>query len=254
VRHLFALLNEYYDHVYVLSVKAATDRRERFKRLFDGLEYSFYYGADKNAFTIDELRSKGVYDEVLTKKHHRYNKSMKAGEIACAWSHKMMYEDVLSKNFERVLIFEDDAVPDPSAINNVPDIINEIPAYCELLFWGWGKNGENNFGTSVKQKLYHLQHSFGQLKWDHKMISNLYARSYSKHLKIAGFHDYTYAYAITASGARKLLAMQQPLQYIADNLLSIASTKDIVKAFITYPAVFLHDELPDGRARDSYIR
>ena len=254
MQHLFTLLNEYYDHIYVLSVKAAAERRERFKSLFDGLEYSFYYGADKNEFTVEELKKKNVYDETLTKEHHRYNKVMRPGEIACAWSHRMMYEDMISKKFDRVLIFEDDAVPDPSAINHLPEIINEIPAYCELLFWGWGKNGERTITSFIKQKLYHLQHSLGQLKWDHKIINNLFARPYSKHLRIAGFHDYTYAYALSSSGAKKLLTLQQPLQYIADNLLSIASAKEIVKAFIVYPAVFLHDQLPDGSSRDSYIR
>jgi GR25 family glycosyltransferase involved in LPS biosynthesis len=34
---------------------------------------------------------------------------MLPGEVACAWSHKMIYEELIAKKYNRVLIFEDDA-------------------------------------------------------------------------------------------------------------------------------------------------
>jgi hypothetical protein len=85
------------------------------------------------------------------------------------------------------------------------------------------------------------------------MIKNLYA-ALSHHILKAGFHDFTFAYAINRIGAKKLIEMQTPLQYIADNLLAHAATKEVLTAYICYPAVFLHDTLPDGSPRDSYIR
>jgi len=120
--------------------------------------------------------------------------------------------------------------------------------------WGWEKNGVNNFSARFKKLFYHFQHSIGRLKWDHRVIRNLYARPFSNNLKKAGFHDYTYAYAVNRSGARKLLALQTPIQYIADNLLAHATTKEVVEGYIVWPQVFLHDTLPDGTHRDSYIR
>ena len=179
---------------------------------------------------------------------------MRPGEIACSWSHRMMYEEMISKKYERVLIFEDDAVPDPGRLKDLPAIISEIPDECELLMWGWAKNGSQNLGHRVKKLFYHLQHMTGRLKWNHNVISNIYARPYSKNIKRAGFHDYTYAYAITLDGAKKLVTMQTPVQYIADNLLAHASANGIINGFIVYPPVFLHDNLTDGTHRDSYIR
>ena len=79
-------------------------------------------------------------------------------------------------------------------------------------------------------------------------------KKFSPHLKIAGFHDYAMAYGLNRTGAEKMLAMQTPIQYIADNLLAHAATKNIVRGYITWPQVFLHDNLPDGSHRDSYIR
>ena len=59
----------------------------------------------------------------------------------------MIYEDMLKNNYERVMIFEDDAVPDPSALHNIPGILAELPADWELLMWGWDKNGKAPAGA-----------------------------------------------------------------------------------------------------------
>ena len=254
MKSYWEILNNYYDHIYIISVKSADKRRELFAERFSGLNYSFFYGADKKDLAIEELIEKNIYSEELTRKHHRYNKIMMPGEIACAWSHKMIYEDMLKKNFNRVMIFEDDAVPETSVLNNVEIILSEIPGDCELLMWGWAKNGDLRFGSSLKKIAYHIQHSLGILKWDHQVIRNMYASPYSNHLKKAGFHDFAHAYAITRNGSEKLLKMQTPIQYVADNLLAYAITENIVNGYIVYPAAILHDNLPDGTPRDSYIR
>jgi glycosyl transferase, family 25 len=254
MQQYFQYLNSYYDKVYVLSVEAAAARRELFSHRFKGLNFSFFFGADKNKFTVEEAIEKNIFSEKLIRKHHRYNKTMKHGEIACAWSHKMMYEEMLARNYKQVLILEDDAVPDETRMKQIPGILKEIPSGCELLMWGWGKNGRAKTGGRFKQFVYHIQHSLRLLKWNHRIIRNLYARPYSENLKKAGFHDYTYAYSITKSGAEKLLQMQTPIQYVADNLLAYAAANEVVNGYIIYPQVFLHDTLPDGTARDSYIR
>lgn len=254
MQEYFQQLNKYYDKVYVLSVESAEERRKLFVERFRGLNYSFFFGADKNKFSIEEMETKNIFSEKLARLHHRFSKTMKHGEIACSWSHRMMYEDMLVNNYRRILIFEDDAVPDEKMVKEIPAILSEIPEDCELLMWGWDKNGNRNIITGLRQFIYHIQHSLGRLKWDHTIIRNLFAKKYSAHLKKAGFHDYTYAYAINRGGAEKLIQMQTPIQYIADNLLAHAATRGIVKGYITYPKVFLHDSLPDGTHRDSYIR
>jgi GR25 family glycosyltransferase involved in LPS biosynthesis len=97
MQQYFQLLNHYYDKIYVLSVSSAEERRKLFADRFQGLQYSFYYGADKNKFTIEEINEKGIFSEELTRHHHRFGKTMKHGEIACSWSHKMMYEQYRMK-------------------------------------------------------------------------------------------------------------------------------------------------------------
>lgn len=250
----FADFNACFDKIYVLSVAAAVKRREKFKRQFQGLDYEFFYGADKAGFSLDALIAAGIYSDELTRKNHRYNKTMLPGEVACAWSHKMMYEDLIAKKYNRVLIFEDDATVNKDHLKNVPSILHELPQSWELLMWGWGENGERTLPARLKQSVYHIQHTVGLLKWNHRIIANLFAKKFSKHLKHAGFHDFTYSYALTRSAAEKLIAMQSPVQYTADNLLAHACTNKIVNGFVAWPKVFEHAAPDRETGIASYIR
>ena len=238
----------------MLSVEAASERRRLFSERFVGLQYEFFFGADKNKFTLEQLEADGIFNESLARKRHRFGKTLKPGEIACSWSHRMIYADMLEKGYKKILILEDDAVPDRQASDLIPKILEELPTSAELVYWGWGKNGKRGWGGRWKQLVYHVQYALGLFKWDHRIIRNLYARPYRKHLRKAGFHDFTYAYSISAAAAEKMIRMQTPIQYIADNLLAHAATEEVVEAYTAWPKVFLHDEGPDGQARPSYIR
>jgi glycosyl transferase family 25 len=254
MEEFFKQLNRYYDKIYVLTIEVAEHRRKNFQERFAGLEYEFFFGADKEKFTVEEVLKQGIYSDRLTRHHHRMGRTMRHGEIACSWSHKMIYEDMLANGYNRVMIFEDDAVPDLKMVEKIPEILKDFPENGDLLMWGWSKNGIHHAGTLLKQMVYHVQHTLGKLKWNHTMIRNLHARPYSKHLKKSGFHDFTFAYGLTRRCAEKFLKMQTPIQYVADNLLAYAATNDTINAFITYPPTFLHDEFPDGTPKDSYIR
>lgn len=238
----------------MLSVTAASERRARFDQRFAGLHYEYFYGADKDRFTIPELETQLIFNEKKARARHRFGKTLRPGEIACSWSHRMIYEDMLQKGYARVLILEDDAVPDHTALDHLEAALIELPADAELVFWGWGKNGYRGWKGWCKQQLYHMQHALGLLKWNHRIIDNLYARPFSQHLKKAGFHDFTYAYAVSSSAAAALIKMQTPIQYIADNLLAHAATEEKIKAFTAWPKMFLHDEGSGGESNPSYIR
>jgi glycosyl transferase, family 25 len=254
MQDFFKYLNEYFDHIYIITIRPAVHRREKLELSLKGLNYEFLYGADKNNFSLEELKADGIYDEAAAIRHHRYNKKMKDGEVACAWSHRMAFEDMLAKGYEKVLVFEDDVIPDPDAVHLIPDILKSIPDDCEFLYWGWAKNEHLNFSAKLKQFSYHIAHRLGFLKWNHRMINNLHAKSHSPYIKKAGFHEYNNAYSLTRSAAEKLIRLQTPIQFIADNLTAYACTNEIIKGYITMPAVFYHEILPDGNHGDSYIR
>jgi glycosyl transferase, family 25 len=61
---------------------------------------------------------------------------------------------------------------------------------------------------------------------------------YSKHLKRAGFHNCTHAYALTLGAAEKLIRNQIPVIYRSDDLLSSTIMKGELNAFVTTPKFF----------------
>jgi glycosyl transferase family 25 len=91
------------------------------------------------------------------------------------------------------------------------------------------------------------------MKWNYTMVTNLLPKPFSKHLKKAGFHDCTHAYAVTLSAAEKLLKVQTPVVYRADDLLSATILKGDLNAFITVPK-FFDQEIFHNAALASEIR
>ena len=63
MQEYFQFLNQYYDKVYVLSIESASARRELFAQRFKGLDYTFFFGADKNKFSIEEAQANNIFNE-----------------------------------------------------------------------------------------------------------------------------------------------------------------------------------------------
>jgi glycosyl transferase, family 25 len=241
----FNPLNEYFDHIYVITLKRATERHNKISEALKGLNYSFFFGADKQDFDLNQLKQQDIYDEEKAKHIHRYSKPMNGGQIGCAWSHKKVHQDILEKGYSKVLILEDDVTVAVKGVDQFNKIVSELPADWELLYLDYARNEKAGLIGSLKKNIYRLQHLLGGLKWSRKTIANLYAKPFSPHLKHAGFHDYTDAYALTASGAKKLVDLQTPIAFIADNLLAYACTNNIVKGFISVPKLFNQESQSD---------
>jgi len=231
----FNLLNSFFEKVYVITLKRATDRHTHVKKELTGLNYSLFYGQDKLEFDVKELERKNIYNADLAKKYHRYGKPMPAGMIGCSWSHKLIYEDVIKNNYQKVLILEDDIIINKQAITQFASALKELPANWELLYLGYDKNEELKAELNLKKVIYHLQRFFGLIKYTHTMISNLYAKKVTDKIFTAGYHDHTHAYAITNVAAQKLNELQTPIKFFPDNLLAYAVTNNILKGFIVKP-------------------
>lgn len=234
-QEFFNLLNSFFDKIYVITLKRATDRHNHLFAELNGLNYSLFYGQDKLEFDVKDLERKNIYNESLAKKYHRYGKPMPAGMIGCSWSHKLVYEDVIKNNYEKVLILEDDIAIDKSAISQMADALRDLPDNWELLYLGYDKNEEIKPSLIIKKNLYHLQRVFGLIRYNHKMISNLFAKKIAENIYTAGYHDHTHAYAITYSAAQKLDQLQTPIKFFPDNLLAYAVTNKIVNGYIVKP-------------------
>jgi glycosyl transferase family 25 len=248
--HHFEFLNNFFDKIFVITLKRSTNRQDHINEALDGLNYEFFWGADKNNLSLQELKDKNIYNEVLAIRHNRYNKPMNAGQIGCALSHKNIYEEIITNQFKRTLILEDDVESVHEALQFFPKITNELPDHWELLYFDYSKNEK---ARPLKRYWYHLLRTAGGLKRDHTVIKNLYPKQFSRYLSVAGYHDYTDAYAVTLSGAKKLMEMQSPVCYAADSLLAMASASKKVNAFISHPKLFIQLSQSESSAFDSLV-
>jgi len=234
----FKALNQFFDHVYVITIQKADDRRAKLLPLLEGLSYEFFYGMDKNILQDDNAFLNEVYNDAKSRRLNRYGNAMTIGHVACSFSHCMVYKDMLDRGFDRVLILEDDVVPMETAIHHIHDVLQSLPENWEILYWGYDRHDKWNMASRFKQGLYHLTSALGLLKWNHTMIRNLHARPYTKYLHKAGSHDLSHAYGISKSGAKKMLEIQTPVVFNADTAMAFGIANGWIKGFISKPIVF----------------
>lgn len=235
VQTFFSRLNQFFDKVYVITLQRATDRHAHTQQELEGLHYELFYGKDKQAFSVDDIKQKGIYSEALARRRHRYGKAMQPGMIGCAWSHAEVYRTIIKEGYQRVLILEDDVVINKKDVSIWPKMAEELPRDWELLYLGFAEKETVPPLASFKKVAYHLQRLFGRMNYSHKTIRNLYPRKIGRYVSKAGYHDCTHAYGVTLPGAKKLLTLQTPVSFVADNLLAHAATNEVVKGYIVQP-------------------
>lgn len=234
----YRFLQIFFDKIFVVSVTRFTDRHEKVKQSLTGLPFDFFWGADKLKLDYNTVKTDGTYNEQMAQKLQRQGKALNLGEIACSLSHRMVYEEMLKHNWQKVLILEDDILPLYNNLAQLPAALNELPDNWELVYLGYLKHENVTAALKLKQMWYKILSRVGLMKWTYKMVNNLLPKPYSPHLKKAGFHDCTHAYAVTLQAAKKLLAAQTPVVYRADDLLSSTIMKGELEAFVTEPKFF----------------
>jgi glycosyl transferase family 25 len=249
-RAFFEALNQYFDRIYVLTITPAEKRREGFSKDMEGLDFHFFYGVDRQLLDIDNLVSSGVYDEEKARTTQRYKKSLTPSEIACAWGHRNIYEDMVTNHVERAMIFEDDAFPVTANMRLLPEMLASLPTDWDLFYLDYNKNERR---VPFKRSLYHLQRFLGLFRMDHTLISGLFPKKINRYWQTAGFHDYTDAYAVTRKGAEQLIRLQTPFSMTADNLLANASARSHIKAYIATPKLFSQKSVGDFSSIESLI-
>jgi len=231
-------LQQAFDKILVVSVPRFTERHARIRKHLQGLHFDFFWGADKLKLDYEDVKTDGTYDEPRAKKLQRQGKALNLGEIACSLSHRNLYAAMVENGWQKVLVLEDDALPLPENMPALPAALAQLPGDWELVYLGYLKHEEVTAGLKVKQFFYKIMSALGLMTWTYTMVSNLLPKRYSEHLKKAGFHDCTHAYALTLPAAKKLLAKQTPVVYRADDLLSATILQGELKAFVTDPKFF----------------
>lgn len=247
------LLHQHFDKVLVLTVPRFRERQEKVKERLAGISFDFFYGVDKNDLDEKSIRNNYLYDKKNSLAVRQYFPPLNTGEIACSLSHRNIYQSMIDNNLKRVLVFEDDVVPDYHNMPLLFDALKELPADWELFYLGYLKNEKITTGTLLKQTWYKIMSRFGFSRMPLDMIRRRMPQPFSPALMRAGFHDCTHAYAVSLEGAKKLLKAQTPVIYRADNLLTALVLKGELNGFISKSFLF-NQEIFTNKADQSFIR
>lgn len=118
-----------FPHVFVINLKHSADRRalmqERLSPL--GVEFSFFDAVNGRDLDIETLPA---YDK--WRRRMLFGHDLTKGEIGCLLSHLGIYREILKRNLEQAIVFEDDVVLSPDFANVVRELLN-MPVKWDLV-------------------------------------------------------------------------------------------------------------------------
>jgi len=227
-------LSDYFDVIYVITLKRAGERHRFVKKELNGLDFQFFFGVDGNKLDVSLLEEKGLYNSEIARKRKYGHSEMTLGEIGCALSHLNVYKDIVSKNYERALILEDDVfIKTEMSGKSLFNILNELPKDWDLCYFGYNEIGKKiGFSVHLRQYfLYPLLFIMGIKKFNPFKYYRRFSRNYSENLNISGCNYGTHAYAVTNKCAQKILDNRKVVIEASDYLLSTFCQSGILKAF-----------------------
>ena len=206
-----------------------------------GLDYRFLDAVDKLDLDRERLVREGLFDERRTPRAFRHRREMPLGHIGCSMSHRALYEEIAAKGWRRVIVFEDDVAPVEDALPLLPDVLGQLPGDWELCYLGYWKPAAPTAHARLKRAFYVALSPFRLVPWRPGEAMRLLPRRFSANLWRGGRHLCTHAYAVSASGARKLLEAQTPVAFNADQLLAYLVLRGRLSAFAAEPKLFEQD-------------
>lgn len=151
-------------------------------------------------------------------------RELSRNEIGCALSHMSIYRDIIEKNLEMSVVFEDDIIVD----EDFPDIlknIDKIPENWDIVLFGHHPERSREEETCVRL--------FGR-----KKLNDRYCIARPGELACGA-----YAYLIKNSGARKMVELLKMIDMPVDHL---TGSEKYLNVYVVHPAVIkIHDVYSD---------
>jgi GR25 family glycosyltransferase involved in LPS biosynthesis len=248
------LLNNYFDKIYLITIpRSWENRKERVLRNLNGLHYDIFWGCDGQQLRDETLNNlTDLKKSVFWIEHYhllRYkatvSRPLTLSEIGCSESHRRVYEDVVEKGYDKVLILEDDAMLWEPGLKALEGAMKQLPQDWDLWYLGYRWHDCESFLSKLKRKFIlsgqFIVNPFAAFK-EYQRQSVCYPRKYKKNTWHAGLHAGTHAYAIKGRAAGILLSENTPIIFPADMLLAHCHLKKRIKAYISVPQIFREDQ------------
>ncbi len=202
------------DKIFIINLPQRIERLEKIKNLLQKLDFDNYEiynaidGKNLSESKINDLLSITSLNSLYTQAQNHKDIRSK-GAIGCYLSHYNLWNEMIKRNYDNVLIIEDDAETDNN-YHEIISFINSIPNNYDIALLSW----------------FNLWFDKLENKKNIKVI-NEYWRQY-KSINIFG----TAAYMLNKNGAKKLIKNAMPINYQVDAYINIMTVID--ETFIRY--------------------
>ncbi|MFC3123085.1 glycosyltransferase family 25 protein [Agaribacter flavus] len=241
----FSPLNTYFDAIFVITMEQAEARQNSIKKHMEGLNYAFWPATDKNKLDPSILSDTRYYDDEKHRNIKRTHRSMTLAEYACASSHRSIYEHMLAKNLSRVLIFEDDAIPNVDVLKHFTERMSTLSTNWDVVLFDYYDCHYESVTSYLKQGLYKLYHKLGISNWQKvplSLINNMLMQDYNTDFYRAGRLSGSHAYCLTLNAAKHYANFQSPVVLQPDRVFYYYQAEHPLNVFACKQAMFLRGE------------
>ena len=193
------MFKDYFDKFYIINLKERTDRLESITNLLSVLDIINYK-------IITPIPADNI------KEYLKFNTKLTPSSMSCKLAHMSCIEDAINNNYNKIFIFEDDAVfnqEDSSILENIEFHLNECISFLNNNAW---------------DVFY-----FDNIKYIHKDSNNVVIKidRFKDLLKIKQTYHKTFAhsYAINKSIFIQLLLEHRRYDRRNDNTLKLLAAK-----------------------------
>lgn len=159
------ILNECFEKILVLTTnhKISEERRKRISQRLEGVDYSFFYGANH-----EDLNIQSYYDNGCQLSF--------PGQIGCAESFNLIYKYIIDNDIQKCLILEDDIVITEN-IKILEEAYQQLPNDWQLFYLGYG-HGDRLPTPNYSNNLYKIDKNCGYQP--HSTIGFAVGKEYAK--------------------------------------------------------------------------
>jgi glycosyl transferase, family 25 len=234
-------INNFFDHVFVISLSRSKDRHaEMVKELSKyNISFSFIEGVDGMEIDLNNLPST-VYDNNLALQNTGF--PITQGELGCSLSVLKICRKVVEEKLESVLILQDDVKVNELNQKYAESLLTSVKFKWDLLYLG---HSEDCMYLPIKVRakviVDYIRHWLTDKIYNQPAeIRNSYRRAFTKYWYKAGAHNGGYAYGVSFEGAKKLITGFSPIFAVDDTTYNYLIKKGCIRAFS--PKFFLFDQ------------
>lgn len=149
------------DEMYLINLDRRKDRLVVTKKNLELYGYNKikrYSAIDSSKYTaqrINDLTHPDARDSIF-KNYRTHDEQLSRGALGCYLSHLDLWKQMIDKNVDKIVVFEDDTYPTITS-DKLQEYIRKIPNDWDIiLFGGWYKNG-----WRIDKNIYKIQRYFG---------------------------------------------------------------------------------------------